>query len=871
MDPTRWQQIERRLGVYHLQERIGAGGMGEVYRARDTRLGRDVAIKILPAAFTADPERRARFEREARVLAALNHPNIAAIYGVEDAADVGDGCSRLGSALVLELVDGETLAERIARGPLQVADALSIATQIADALDAAHEKGIVHRDLKPANIKITADGIVKVLDFGLAKAADSNAASPDLTHSPTITAIGTRAGVILGTAAYMSPEQARGQAVDKRTDIWAFGCVLYEMLTGAAAFAGPTLTDTLAAVLEREPDWTLIPSAVPPSATRLVRRCLEKQPRRRLRDVGDARSHLEPGEDAGRAAHSPPGGRSEVAFRRLTDFSGKKEAPALSPDGKMIAFAAIVGQRRQIWIRLLAGGAALQVTRDDVDHESPRWAPDSSSLIYYTPPTNDGEEGTIWEISALGGAPRRVASAIGGGDVSHDGRSIAAFQASGDDVILAAVTRDGSQSMRVAVLAPGFTYTSPRWSPDDRLIAFQRARMTGWDVWLDIVSTRSDEPRHVALTEWLNGFCWRADGSGFIYSSSRASTLRYPPTYNLRTIDCDGRHDRQLTFGDQSYVHPDIDRSGRLAAARITSRSDIWKIPVSGAPSENTRDAVRITRQTGHAQVPSPSPDDKEVVYLSDNGGHGNLWVARTDGSGSRQITFEQDPGICVAAPRWSPVGNGIVFVMLRNATPDLWAVHPDGGELRRLASTAWEPCWSADGRWLFYRSLVDNAQQQIEKVRVDGGPPVVVRCEAGVREPAISSDGRTLYYCVTLRPSIFGNWGAGREVRRAEPPDGPSTTLTHVAGGRVPISPGMAHIMLSPDDRWLSMPLTDGTTTNIWLLPSAGGSMKPITDFGSRAITITRHASWSADGRHVYAAVAETETDIVLFEGLIP
>ena len=244
----------RRLGAYQVQARIGVGGMGEVYRARDTKFGRDVAIKILPRHFTSDPDRLARFEREARVLASLNHPHIGAIYGFEDADGV--------RALVLELVEGETLADRIARGPIPLNDALTIARQIADALDAAHEKGIVHRDLKPANIKITPDGIVKVLDFGLAKAASGDAATADLTQSPTVTVGGTREGVILGTAAYMSPEQARGQTVDKRTDIWAFGCVLYEMLTGRAAFARDTLTDTLAAVVEGRPNWSLL-SATP--------------------------------------------------------------------------------------------------------------------------------------------------------------------------------------------------------------------------------------------------------------------------------------------------------------------------------------------------------------------------------------------------------------------------------------------------------------------------------------------------------------------------------------------------------------------------------------------------------------------------------
>jgi len=270
--------------VYKVVSLLGAGGMGEVYRARDTKLGRDVAVKFLPRAFTTDPDRLARFEREARMLASLNHPHIGGIYGFEEY----DGAP----ALVLELVEGLTLAERVAKGPISLNESLGIAKQIADALDAAHERGIVHRDLKPANIKITPDGVVKVLDFGLAKVF-AGESGPDLTQSPTVTVGGTRGGAILGTAAYMSPEQARGQPVDKRADIWAFGCVLYEMLTGRLAFPGQTVSDVIAAILEREPDWSVLPTATPPAVRELLRRCFEKDPKQRLRDIGDARFNLE--------------------------------------------------------------------------------------------------------------------------------------------------------------------------------------------------------------------------------------------------------------------------------------------------------------------------------------------------------------------------------------------------------------------------------------------------------------------------------------------------------------------------------------------------------------------------------------------------
>src|SRR5689334_19808609 len=271
--------------------------MGEVYRARDTRLGRDVAIKVLSPQIAADADALMRFEREARALASLNHPNIAAIYGVED-----NGAQ---PALILELVDGDTLADRIATGPIAVDDAIAIAKQIADALDVAHEAGIVHRDLKPGNIKITSDGRIKVLDFGLAKAiaaAGGESSDSDPANSPTITVHGTQHGVILGTAAYMSPEQARGKRIDKRTDIWAFGCVFFEMLTGQRAFGGETTSDVIAAIIERRPDLNLLPRSTTPHVRRVLERCLEKDPKRRARDIADVRAEL----DASAAASVTP-------------------------------------------------------------------------------------------------------------------------------------------------------------------------------------------------------------------------------------------------------------------------------------------------------------------------------------------------------------------------------------------------------------------------------------------------------------------------------------------------------------------------------------------------------------------------------------
>ena len=429
------------------------------------------------------------------MLASLNHSHIGMLYGLEES-----GGQR---ALVLELVEGETLAERLARGPVPFKEALTWARQIADALDAAHEKGIVHRDLKPANIKITPQAMVKVLDFGLARTfgADADAGA---TVSLSIT---QEAGVIIGTAAYMSPEQARGQVVDKRADVWAFGCVLYELLTGRLAFAGATVPDTLSAVLHREPDWTALPASVPPAVTTLLRRCLEKDVRQRRRDIGDVRTELD---DALKQPVSPtllgaaPRARSrrlfpvamaavaviaaaalggwagrwsrpamsEARVRQITDLVGIEEMPAVSPDGKEVAFVAPIEGRRQIWLRRLGGGLALQITRDAVDHDYPRWTPDSSRIVYFTPAEKEGEPGTLWEIPAFGGtAARKLAQVTSGADVSHDGLRIATFQETAGGNTLSILNGDGAQIKTVAV-PPALEYFTPRWSPDDRSIAF---------------------------------------------------------------------------------------------------------------------------------------------------------------------------------------------------------------------------------------------------------------------------------------------------------------------------------------------------------------------------------------------------------------
>jgi eukaryotic-like serine/threonine-protein kinase len=545
-----------KLGPYEIVGPLGAGGMGEVYRARDSRLGRDVALKILPPQVTADADRVARFQREARLLASLNHPHIGAIYGVEDAGTT--------PALVLELVEGDTLDNRVRRGRLPVSESLAIAQQIADALDAAHSVGIIHRDLKPANIKITPDGVVKVLDFGLGKALFAEEPGSDQS---TRTSRATIAGAILGTAAYMSPEQARGYPVDKRTDIWAFGCVLFEMLTGTSAFGRATTTDTVAALISAEPEWKSLPAGTPAGVRRLLMRCLQKDAKRRLHDIADARIELEetiaaPGEPdptpttrpwlrwaifaslgfatalallwmARRKFEKPIVEQSPLDARviRLTNLPGLEESPAISPDGKSVAFTAGVGDQRQIFVQLIAGGAPLQVTHDPVDHQCPRWSPDSSSIFYFSPAVLGTVQGSILEVSALGGVPRRVVNSIGCADVEKDGRLVL-FRLATEGIQLGTSPADASRFDVIAQFAPATYYLYPRWSPDGRWIAFQRGDSIRFDIFVTAAS--GGQPRQLTHdNDMMAGFAWLPDSTGIVYSTSRGGTMPYLPALGL--------------------------------------------------------------------------------------------------------------------------------------------------------------------------------------------------------------------------------------------------------------------------------------------------------------------------------------------------
>jgi serine/threonine protein kinase/WD40 repeat protein len=885
--PVSRLSVGDRLGRFEVLGPLGAGGMGDVYRARDSQLLREVAIKVLPTAFWRDPDRQRRFEREARAAASLNHPNIVAVHD----AGIHEGVG----FIVTELLEGETLRQRMNGRPLSARRAIEYAIQIASGLAAGHERGIVHRDVKPDNLFVTNDGRLKILDFGLARMIDS----PD-DGTATATLDGVPPVVVVGTAAYMSPEQARGLRTDHRSDIFSLGVVLYEMIAGFAPFRRSTPAETLGAILHDEPPELISVAPIAPAIERIVRHCLEKAPEGRFQSVRDLMFDLEALPPSAWTAEPrrlrqqiskrivlmgvallavtgtaflgyragtrviPLGGnleRTTPSVQRLTELPSVEESPALSPDHRQVAFTATVKGQRQIFVRLLAGGPPVQITSDPVDHEFPRWSPDANALVYFSPARSDEAQGGVWTIPALGGSPRRVIDSIGGADVSRSGR-LACFRLVGRDVQLVMSALDGTGLQVIAQSVAGY-HRHPRWSPDGRWIAFQKGDGLRFDIF--VIPLGGGEPRR--LTDERNiirGLGWLPDSSGIVYASSRGSTVPYLPPLALWEVRLDGSGHRQISPVDAWYDQPDVHSSGLVSAARMRMRFDIWKFPFERVPTENVRRAHQVTRQTGQVLTPTAAPDGSEIAFLSDSGGHGNLWVMSTQTGQLRQITFEADPGVAVGVPVWSPDGQSIAFVSSKGRSGfdfGVWLVDPDGTNPRSVADKGLGMAWSPDGRWIYY---TESSTSPLYKVPASGGTRVRVRSEP--MRNVIGLHDATLYYLVE-RALLDGR--PEFEIRAATPEDGPSRALARVHASRVP-SWQIVNPALSPNGEWLAMPLTDGLTTNIWALSTRTEAWRQVTDFGDRATFIARRVSWSSDGRFILAAVADGDADVVLLNGLI-
>ena len=864
-----------RLGPFDVVDLLGAGGMGAVYRAYDPRLQRHVAIKVLPAEFTRDPARLRRFEQEALAVARLAHPNIVAVHDI--------GTHEGAPFIVTELVDGMTL-RKVMDGPLPIRRAIDYAAQVAQGLAAAHEHGIVHRDIKPENLLIGRDGRVKILDFGLAKLIDADATADT---APTLTAHGMGP---LGTAAYMSPEQARGGRVDHRSDLFSLGVVLYEMISGVAPFRRPSPAETMSAILRDDPPgW---PAALTPPAAvdRMVRHCLEKDPAARFQTARDLCFALESAPETtspinlpqrqrrrapvmpalamlalaaavaaaftiGRRTATVAGGREITAIQRLTDFAGLEEFPAIAPDLKSIAFTARVDGVQQIFVRLLAGGVPLQITRGAVDHELPRWSRDASSIVYFSPAAPGGMQGTLWQVPALGGSARQLLDSVGGGDLNTDGM-LAAFRRAGTAIELVTASLDGGDTRVVSRFEEAAYFKYPRWSPDGNWIAFQRGDGFRWDIF--VVPVRGGTPRQLTHDNGqIHGLSWRNDSSGVIYSSGRLATMPYLPTLGLWDVGMDDGTSRRIAVTEHSYLHPDVHADGTIAASRLHLQFDVWKYPIDGSPVENLRRGIRLTRQTGQVQTPTVGATDREVAFLSDSGGHANLWIVDTETGDVRQITQERDPAVALGVPIWSPDGTSIAFVSSRGNSGlgfGVWTVTPDGGSLRQAVRQGLGASWSHDSRSLYF-----SDSGRLFKVPAAGGAAVAIR-PAGVRNVA-GSDGTTLYFVVDR---TLADGAPGFEIHAAAPEGAPSRVLARIAPSRAPqwqiVNPS-----LSPDGAWLAMPLTDGVTTNIWRLSTRTGEWRQVTDYGDRPTFIARRVSWSVDGKSILAAVGEGDADVVV------
>jgi serine/threonine-protein kinase len=752
--------IGRTLSHYRIIERLGQGGMGQVFRARDTRLGRDVALKLLPDSFSRDPDRLARLSREAQLLASLNHPNVATLHGLEESEGL--------LYLVMELVPGETLAERISRGRLSVEECIAIFRQIAEALEAAHEKGIVHRDLKPANVIVTSEGRVKVLDFGLAKAVTTDNRPSELSSSLTMTREGTEPGVILGTASYMSPEQARGKVLDRRTDVWSFGCAFYEALSGRKAFAGETVSDVIAAILEREPDWAALPERTPEKIRALLRWCLEKDPRRRLRDIGDARIDFDEPRPAPRHRYLP--WAAAALFLGLALFRPDRTPPepdgqlsrftmnlppdqalawvndpavALSPDGRRLAYVAGSGNDRKLYVRPMDRLESVPLSGTEGVWTA-FFSPDGEWVGFYGGKTlkkvrvDSGASVTLCEASDPYGA------SWGEGDVIL-------FAPSGNAGLYRTSGAGGSPAM-VTRPDPGKGESSHRWPellPDGKTALFTiRTTSGGFRVALLSLETGS----YRILLEDASFARYAATGHVLYVEGNRI--LAAP--FDLDRLEIVGDSTAVLegvrTRPDFGIAHFALSRNGTLAYAPAVQPESrlVW--------TDRTGAVKPMTGVRGNFLDPRLSPDGRKLSLTIWKERRSDIWIYDAERDSFSRLTYGEDAHEAV----WTPDGKRLTF--RRGTLSNLYAVAADGsGVEQRLTSSARSQralSHSPDGRTLLYAEWETPTAADLWLLDLEAQPSSRPLLETPFQEifGAISPDGRWLAYTSdeSGRPEVY-------------------------------------------------------------------------------------------------------------------
>ena len=750
-----------RLGPYEIIAPIGAGGMGEVYRARDTRLDRDVAIKVLPQSFAADADRLARFEREAKALAALNDPQIAQIHGVEESDSIGPPGVRV-RALVMEYVAGETLTERLRRGPIPVDEAVVLAAQLARGLAAAHDNGIIHRDLKPSNIKVTDDGKLKVLDFGLAKALTLEASGSQ--DSPTFTTPAhTHAGVILGTAAYMSPEQARGRPVDRRSDIWAFGCVLYEMLTARPAFAEPTVTDTLAAIITRPPDWKALPPGIPPNVQWLLRRCIERDQRRRLRDIGDAALALDDPDviwSGGATARAPGIRRSRIPLwaaaaavlplAAILAYLGRPAAPGpgldaprpvrqfviqapylradalhrpvISPDGRRIAWSA----SGSLWVREMATGEA-RIVAQDVDPTYVAWSSSSDQLCFVS--TNQ-----VMRVPAAGGGLTTVADIKFRRGAPAPGM---AWLADGQIVFASAVSNTGVEtvparggSFRTLLGAPPDVndFHSPSAIPGEAAFLVVADRLKVGTDTIGVYRNGRYQPVFVLAGGRLDAPAYSPSGH-LLFERQVGGRGIWAVAFSLDTLEAQG--DPFQVAADGAW--PSVSADGTLIYTRGDTGSNLELAVMSASDL--------VPRRVGQPLVamsqPRVSPDGRTILVSGrDDVGNRDLYVVDVASGARSRLTSGLDP----VSAGWAP-GNRVLFVSHGGNSPNsaVSVVAADGsGTVRTVIENAYNPALTPDHSWLIFNRYGRSTGSDVYRVRID--PVSLSPASGAVEEPVLNT-----------------------------------------------------------------------------------------------------------------------------------
>jgi len=815
--------IGRTLGHYRIVEKIGEGGMGEVYRAHDERLDRAVAIKVIHEAVAQDADRLARFEREAKLLASLSHQNIATLFGLEEHEGQ--------RFLIMELVEGETLAERIKKGPIPIDDALDYARQIAEGLEAAHEQGIIHRDLKPANVMLSPEGRVKVLDFGLAKAWQPEEGDADLTHSPTLTAQMTVAGVLLGTAAYMSPEQARGKPVDKRTDVWSFGCVIFEMLTGATCYQGETVSDTLAGILTRAPDWEFLPTGTPPRVHRLLRRCLEKDPQQRLRDIGEARiafEDLETGalndgryDGAGQLPISKRSWRAlpwvvaaamaaaAVAVGWMAFRPEPPRAPvrlaidlpsdlrltitlstclAVSPDGSRLAFVASRdGARPRLYLRELSRfGASLIPGTEGAD--GPFFSPDGQWIAFFA-------DKKLRKVSVLGGAPLDVCDVPQlnpGATWGADGTIVF----SSDRFGLMRVPGSGgtAEQLTAPKLAAGeIAHAWPGFLPDGEHLLF-----TVWN----------SRGRRIALLSLGTGE-WREVVAG-------GGAARYLPTGHI--------------------LYP---RAGGLTAVGF----DLDRLEMVGQPFPILEDVYAGPGVKGFGLSTFSVSDTGVLAFVPGGAAAAETRLVWVDRQG-RSTPLAADPG-SYEWPRLSPDGSRVAVTdRTADGAIDIWILGLERGTRSRLTVEGGNitPTWAPDGEAVFFGRTAGPGAVNIYRKRADGlGEAEQVMVSEHSRFPrAITADGRSLLFVEWNPETARDIWTMTPEDdRRAEPVL--ATPFDEYSSA------------LSPDGSWLAYVSDESGRYEVYVRSWPEGASR---------VLVSAHGgkdpAWSADGTELFYRVGE-------------